>query len=123
MGGDRGPDEIVAGALEAASGSIQPILYGPAGLDTNGLELVEAADTIGMHEKPVEAVRAKPDSSLVVACRAVGDGQADAIVSADAGEGTGSSDAREEQNCADDDCRLGHVLTSFRGALNASTQE
>ena len=82
MGGDRGPDEIVAGALEAASGSIQPILYGPAGLDTNGLELVEAADTIGMHEKPVEAVRAKPDSSLVVACRAVGDGHADAIVSA-----------------------------------------
>jgi phosphate acyltransferase len=82
MGGDRGPDEIVAGALEAASGSIQPILYGPAGLDTKGLELVEAADTIAMHEKPVEAVRAKPLSSLVVACRAVGDGDADAIVSA-----------------------------------------
>jgi glycerol-3-phosphate acyltransferase PlsX len=82
MGGDRGPDEIVAGALEAASGSIQPILYGPAGLDTKGLTLVEAADTIAMHEKPVEAVRAKPDSSLVVACRAVGDGDANAVVSA-----------------------------------------
>jgi glycerol-3-phosphate acyltransferase PlsX len=82
MGGDRGSDEIVAGALEVASSSIQPIVYGPPGLDTKGLPLVEAADTIGMHEKPVEAVRAKPDSSLVAACRAVGDGDADAVVSA-----------------------------------------
>ncbi len=82
MGGDRGSDEIVEGALEAASSSIQPILYGPPGLDTKGLPLVEAADTIAMHEKPVEAVRAKPDSSLVAACRAVGDGDADAVVSA-----------------------------------------
>jgi glycerol-3-phosphate acyltransferase PlsX len=82
MGGDRGSDEIVAGALEASSGSIQPILYGLSGLDTKGLELVEAADTIAMHEKPVEAVRGKPDSSLVAACRAVGDGHADAVVSA-----------------------------------------
>jgi len=82
LGGDLGSEEIVAGALEAASSSIQPILYGPPGLDTKGLPLVEAADTIGMHEKPVEAVRAKPDSSLVSACRAVGDGGADAVVSA-----------------------------------------
>ena len=35
-----------------------------------------------MHEKPVEAVRAKPNSSLVAACRAVGSGSADAVVSA-----------------------------------------
>ena len=35
-----------------------------------------------MAEKPAEAVRAKPDSSLVAAVRAVGDGQADAVVSA-----------------------------------------
>ncbi len=35
-----------------------------------------------MDEKPSEAVRAKPDSSLVAACRAVGSGQADAVVSA-----------------------------------------
>jgi phosphate acyltransferase len=82
MGGDRGSDEIVAGALEAASSSIRPIVYGPSGLDTKGLELVEAPDTILMHEKPVEAVRAKPDSSLVAACRAVGEGDADAVVSA-----------------------------------------
>jgi glycerol-3-phosphate acyltransferase PlsX len=35
-----------------------------------------------MDEKPAEAVRAKPDSSLVAACRAVGEGRAEAVVSA-----------------------------------------
>src|SRR5258707_11687805 len=35
-----------------------------------------------MDEKPAEAVRSKPDSSLVAACRAVGEGEADAVVSA-----------------------------------------
>ncbi len=82
MGGDNGPEEIVAGALEAASGTVVPVLYGPKGLDTQGLELVEATETIAMHEKPVEAVRAKPQSSLVLACRSVGHGEADAVVSA-----------------------------------------
>jgi phosphate acyltransferase len=82
MGGDRAPDEIVAGALEAASAQITPVLVGPAGLDTGGLELVEAATTIAMDEKPGEAVRAKRDSSLVVTCRLVREGRADAAVSA-----------------------------------------
>jgi len=82
MGGDRAPAEIVAGALEAAAGGIDVILVGPAGLDTGGLELVVAPSVIEMAEKPAEAVRAKPDSSLVTAMRAVGDGQADAVVSA-----------------------------------------
>jgi phosphate acyltransferase len=82
MGGDRAPDEIVAGALDAASPQITPVLVGPAGLDTGGLELVEAATTIAMDEKPGEAVRAKRDSSLVVSCRLVHEGQADAAVSA-----------------------------------------
>jgi glycerol-3-phosphate acyltransferase PlsX len=82
MGGDRAPDEIVAGALEAAAGGIDVVLHGPEGLDTGGLELVVAPDRIGMAEKPADAVRAKPDSSLVSAVRAVGDGHADAVVSA-----------------------------------------
>ncbi len=82
MGGDRAPAEVVAGALEARSSSVEPILFGPAGLDTGELELVDAPDTIAMDEKPAEAVRAKPNSSLVAACRAVSDGRADAVVSA-----------------------------------------
>jgi phosphate acyltransferase len=82
MGGDNAPDEVVAGALEAASPGITPVLVGPPGLDTGGLELIEARTTIGMDEKPGEAVRAKRDSSLVVACRLVHEELADAVVSA-----------------------------------------
>jgi glycerol-3-phosphate acyltransferase PlsX len=82
MGGDRAPEEVVAGALEAVSDEVTPVLYGPAGLETGGLELVETTQVIGMDEKPAEAVRSKPESSLVAACRAVGEGQADAVVSA-----------------------------------------
>ena len=82
MGGDRAPGEIVAGALDARSDTVAPILFGPRELDTDGLELVEAADVIGMDEKPADAVRTKPESSLVAACRAVGDGRADAVLSA-----------------------------------------
>jgi glycerol-3-phosphate acyltransferase PlsX len=82
MGGDRGPAEIVAGAVDAASDTVEPVIVGPRGLDTQGLELIEAPDVIAMDEKPTEAVRAKPNSSLVVACRAVGERRADAVVSA-----------------------------------------
>jgi len=82
LGGDSAPEEVVAGAAEAASPEIQPILFGPAGLETHGLELVETTQEIAMDDKPAEAVRAKPDSSLVAACRAVGSGEADAVVSA-----------------------------------------
>ena len=82
MGGDRAPDEIVAGALEARSAEIEPVLVGPAALDTHGLELVEAATVVAMDEKPHEAVREKRDSSLFVANRLVGEGGADAVVSA-----------------------------------------
>ena len=82
LGGDRAPDEIVAGALDAAADGIQVTLFGPAGLDTGGLPLVDAPTAIDMAEKPAEAVRFKPDSSLVVAVRAVADGTAHAVVSA-----------------------------------------
>jgi glycerol-3-phosphate acyltransferase PlsX len=82
LGGDKAPEEVVAGSLEAAGEGIEPILYGPAGLDTGGLPLVETTQVIAMDEKPADAVRSKPDSSLVVACRAVGAGDADAVVSA-----------------------------------------
>jgi glycerol-3-phosphate acyltransferase PlsX len=82
MGGDRAPDEIVAGALEAAADGIDVTLFGRAGIDTHGLPLVEAPDVIEMHEKPADAVRSKPGSSLVAAHVAVAEGRADAVVSA-----------------------------------------
>lgn len=82
LGGDHAPDEVVAGAALAASDAIAPVLYGPLGLDAAGLELVETQGAIGMDEHAVEAVRAKPGSSLVRAVKAVADGDADAVVSA-----------------------------------------
>ncbi len=82
LGGDRAPAEVIAGAHDAIRDGIDVVLYGPAGLDTGGIELVETIDVIEMAEKPAEAVRAKPNSSLVAAVRAVADGNADAVVSA-----------------------------------------
>jgi glycerol-3-phosphate acyltransferase PlsX len=82
MGGDRGPAEVVAGALAARTDRLTPVLYGDASLDPRGLELVATDGVIEMHEKPANAVRAKPDSSLVASVRAVHDGSADAVVSA-----------------------------------------
>jgi glycerol-3-phosphate acyltransferase PlsX len=82
LGGDRAPEEVVAGALDAARDGIDVVLYGPRGLDAHGLPVVEAPDRIGMSEKPAEAVRAKPDASLVAAVRAVAAGDADAVLSA-----------------------------------------
>src|SRR4029077_9789854 len=82
MGGDRGPDEVVQGALAAARDGISPVVFGPATLDTRGLEHVVAEQVVAMDEKPAEAVRSKPDSSLVASCRAIAAGTADAVVSA-----------------------------------------
>ena len=82
LGGDNAPDEVVAGAVDAASETLTPLLFGPPGLDHRGLQLVECSEVIGMGDKPAEVVRAKTDSSLVRAIRAVGDGDADAVVSA-----------------------------------------
>src|SRR5437588_6271968 len=82
MGGDRGPAEVVAGALEAASDGLTPFMYGSRGTKTGGLELRETKGVIEMHDKPAEAVRSKPESSLVSSVRAVREGDADAVVSA-----------------------------------------
>jgi len=82
LGGDRAPDEVVAGALEAAAGGAEVVLVGPRELERHGLPLVEASERIDMAEKPAEAARGKPGSSLVAAVRAVADGDADAVVSA-----------------------------------------
>ena len=74
MGGDRAPDEIVAGARASRVDGIEPILFGskeviqPLAPD---FEVVHAPQVVGMHEKPADAAREKRDSSLFAACRAV----------------------------------------------------
>ena len=82
LGGDNAPGEVILGALDAAATGTDVVLYGPADIDTQGLPLVEATEVIEMADKPAEAVRAKPGSSLVAAVRAVAEHDADAVVSA-----------------------------------------
>jgi glycerol-3-phosphate acyltransferase PlsX len=85
MGGDRAPEEIVAGAIEAASEEVEPILYGRRELLeplAGDLEIVHTEGVVAMDEKPADAAREKRESSMFVACRAVGEGTAGAVVSA-----------------------------------------
>jgi phosphate acyltransferase len=89
LGGDDAPEVVVAGALEAAGDLLTILLVGPPDrlrelLPAGGhphIEIVPAADKIGSGDEPVQAVRSRPQSSLVVAARLVADGQADAFVS------------------------------------------
>ena len=85
MGGDRAPEEIVAGALAVASDQVEPILYGRSeALEplAHGLRVVHAEDVVAMDEKPSDAAREKRASSMFAACRAVGEGEAEVVVSA-----------------------------------------
>lgn len=90
MGGDNAPFATVHGALEAArTANISVLLVGdpkvlepmlPA--DAKRLRVVPALETVGMDEKPLEALRRKPNSSLAVAAQLVKAGEASAMVSA-----------------------------------------
>jgi phosphate acyltransferase len=85
MGGDRAPREIVAGALEAASDDVEPVLFGRReALEpiAGELEIVHADEIVAMDDKPSDAARDKRASSMFAACRAVGEGNAGAVVSA-----------------------------------------
>jgi glycerol-3-phosphate acyltransferase PlsX len=86
MGGDRAPDEIVAGARQAADAGIAVVLVGPADLaervDIGDLPLIPASEVIAMDEDPAKGVRRKKDSTLVRAAEAVRDGTAAAVISA-----------------------------------------
>lgn len=83
MGGDRAPDEILAGAQSASAGGIPVVLVGPLGLEGCGdLPLIPASEVIAMDDDPAQGVRRKKDSTLVRAAEAVRDGKACAMVSA-----------------------------------------
>src|SRR5437763_8416563 len=85
MGGDRAPEEIVAGARRAAQelGVAVALVGQPEAIgDAGGLEVIPASEVIGMDDDPAQGVRRKKDSSLVRAAEAVRDGRASAMVSA-----------------------------------------
>lgn len=91
MGGDNAPDEIVRGAVEAAPqiegevllvGDREKIHAVLNGAIPKCVSVVHTTETIDMHDAPVEALRKKKDSSLVMAATLVRDGKADAMISA-----------------------------------------
>ncbi len=93
MGGDRGPEEMVAGAVRAVNEyDLQVILLGDEGrlagalkghrADPDRLRIVHTSQAIGMEEQPFEAVRRKKDASIVVAFDQLRAGAVDAVVSA-----------------------------------------
>ncbi len=95
MGGDNAPDEIIAGALEAIAmlgENDEIILVGPKQVIEPQLpsmrsregviSIVDAPDTIGMDEAPIESLRKKPKSSIAVIAKLAKRNQTDAIISA-----------------------------------------
>lgn len=91
MGGDRAPDINVSGALRAAEvlDGHTFILVGRADVLRRQLasappciSVQDAKDVIEMGEKPVDAIRAKPDSSIAVTMKLLAAGEADAAVAA-----------------------------------------
>ncbi len=97
MGGDSGPEPIIEGALTALREhrNFEIILLGPEdylrqylatlGMDgaiASRLHVEHAPETITMHETPVEAVRRKKNSTIMVGFELVRAGRADAVVSA-----------------------------------------
>ncbi|MBQ9914842.1 MAG: phosphate acyltransferase PlsX [Clostridia bacterium] len=93
FGGDNAPDEIVKGALCAAKTlSDEIILVGDeaklkalleqADVTAGNISIRHASEVIATGEPPVESIRKKKDSSLVVALNLVKNGEADAVVSA-----------------------------------------
>ena len=110
MGGDRGPREMVDGAVQAVcafghhvvlTGDSERIgaaledqkarlslcvpegtfRHDPAILDER-ISIVHTTEVVAMDESPLEAVRRKKDSSILVAFRLLKDGEVDAVVSA-----------------------------------------
>ena len=95
MGGDRAPDVIIAGALEAREvlgSEDELVLIGDEQIikahlyklraDAEAFRIFHAPDVIGMDESPVEAIRRKPKSSISIMARAASHRQVDAVLSA-----------------------------------------
>jgi glycerol-3-phosphate acyltransferase PlsX len=98
MGGDHAPAPIVAGAVQAVEAEpelrvilvgdqaqVEPLLSSllrekaPLG---ERLELFHCSQAVGMHEKPVEALRRKPDNSIKRSWELLAQGKVDGLVSA-----------------------------------------
>jgi len=94
MGGDFAPHNEIIGSLLALAElkDIELILVGDKNsilnlanekkLQINESMIHHTSQIIDMHDKPIEAIKNKPDSSLVTGAKLVKDGKVDAFVSA-----------------------------------------
>ncbi len=93
MGGDNAPVSEVAGAVETVccNGGINITLVGRAGVineelkkhsfDSSRIKVHNAEDVVGMDESPTDAIRKKPDSSIISGLKLCKSGEADAFIS------------------------------------------
>ena len=95
MGGDKGPGEVVSAvalALEKLGANDRLILVGQeeivrprlksAGIDKDSrVGFRHAPQVIGMEDKPMQAMKSKKDSSMIVALEMLKAGEVDAVVS------------------------------------------
>lgn len=95
VGGDHAPREIIIGVADGLAHLQQDdevYLYGPQevveaecasiGLTDSRIKIRHCPSVIAMNEPPIEALRAKRDSSIVRMAAAAGKGKLDAIISA-----------------------------------------
>jgi glycerol-3-phosphate acyltransferase PlsX len=95
MGGDHGPRPNVAGALRVLSAApdltvilvgdqaqLEPLLAPVDAAIRSRLEVFHCAQSIGMDEKPAEALRKKPDSSIGRSWQLMAEKRVDGLVSA-----------------------------------------
>lgn len=95
MGGDFAPLEAVNGIrmylqqagvparlfLIGDENQINPLLA-PAGISSNNVRVIHAAEVIGMHEHPTRALREKLQSSISIGFQMLASGETDAFISA-----------------------------------------
>jgi phosphate acyltransferase len=95
MGGDKAPDAIISGAVEALGlleEGDEVILVGPKEViepklpaqrpHRAVLTVVHAPDVIGMDDPPIDSLRKKPRSSISILAKLSKLGRADAVISA-----------------------------------------
>ncbi len=94
MGGDFAPEPNIAGAIAALQldSALNVVLVGPrdlieaqieaSGYSGDRLSVVHASQVVGMEEKPTDAMRQKPDSSISICWKLMAAREVDAIVSA-----------------------------------------
>src|SRR5262245_19621490 len=96
MGGDHAPHAEVEGAAQALvdlpgsftvqlvgrTAEIEAALAGHPRVDRQRLEIVDAPEVVGMGEKPLQAIRSKPNSSIAVGLGLQKKDLSDAFISA-----------------------------------------